>query len=390
MPFWKGDGPGRPLEFGRAIGQLMRRLLEMPRSEALLALQDKYGLDAPAAKSLMRYLADQNKDNDAAPHYRCIVIDCFPDEIGDWRIVILSPFGSRVHAPWAMLISSRLRATASGEVDVNWTDDGIVFRIPDTCGLPALEEFFPDPDELESNLVTELSGTALFAAKFRENAVRSLLLPRRSPQKRSPLWLQRRRAARLLKVASRFPLFPVVMETYRECFRDVFDLPGLTEILRSLRSREIAVQYMRSDHPSSFSASVLFNYTGNYIYGGDAPLTERRAATLTLDHVQLKELLGTAEFRDLFDSDVIAELALELKRLNGFSLRDADDLHDLLIVLGPLSKEEIYACGGEDQPRVSEWLNALLQCRRIFPWAICGWTAGTDDLVLPPLKMPAG
>lgn len=312
----------------------------------------------------MNYLSEQRLADDAVPHDQRIVVECFPDEVGDWRIVILSPFGSRVHAPWAMLVGSRLRETAGDEVDVTWTDDGMIFHVPDAGDPPPPDNFFPDPDEVEDELVRELSSTALFAARFRENAARALLLPRRSPQKRTPLWLQRRRAASLLKVAANYPGFPIMMETWRECLQDVFDVHGLTQILRSVRSRAIAVRHIRGEHPSPFAASVLFNYAGNFIYDGDAPLAERKAATLALDHAQLRELLGTAEFRELFDADVIAQLGLELQRLDDFAPRDADDLHDLLLHLGPLDQPAIeLRC---DEQFDSGWLDDLLRTRRIF------------------------
>lgn len=364
MPFWRGDGPGRPLEFGQAIGRLTRQLLEEPRETACTMLQSDHGLDESAAVSLLDYLAEQQAVADAVPHDRRLVVECFPDEVGDWRVVLLSPFGARVHAPWAMLISTRLRETFGDEVDVTWTDDGMIFRVPETGDPPELESFLPDPDEVEDELVRELGSTALFAARFRENAARALMLPRRSPQKRTPLWLQRRRAAGLLRVAAKYPGFPMMMETWRECLKDVFDVTGLIQILRSIRSRSVSVRYVRSDHPSPFAASVLFNYAGNFIYNGDAPLAERKAATLALDHAQLKELLGSAEFRELFDAEVIAQLALELQRLDDFSPRDADELHDLLMDLGPLDRDGLQERCGDTS--VDDWIEQLLQARRVF------------------------
>lgn len=366
MPFWRGDGPGRPLEFGHAIGQLTRQLLDTSREAAVRLLQEDHGLDESAAGSLLDYLTEQQAASDVVPHDHRLVVECFPDEVGDWRVVLLSPFGARVHAPWAMLISTRLRETYGDEVDVTWTDDGMIFRVPETGDPPPVESFLPDPDQVEDELVRELSSTALFAARFRENAARALMLPRRSPQKRTPLWLQRRRAAGLLRVASKYPGFPMMMETWRECLQDVFDVSGLIQILRSVRSRAITVRYVQSEHPSPFAASVLFNYAGNFIYNGDAPLAERKAATLALDHSQLKELLGTAEFRELFDAEVITRLSLELQRLDGYAPRDADELHDLLMDLGPLDFDGIRErCGGED---VSGWIDELVQARRIFSY----------------------
>jgi len=364
MPFWRGDGPGRPLEFGKAIGQLTRQLVETPHDAAMLLLQNGHGLEASAAETLLTYLKDQQSTADAVPHDERIVVECFPDEVGDWRIVILTPFGSRVHAPWGMLIGSRLKQTAGDDIDVTWTDDGMIFRVPDTGDPPSLDTFLLDPDTVEDDLVREISSSALFAARFRENAARALMLPRRGPQKRTPLWLQRRRAAGLLKVASKYPGFPMMMETWRECLKDVFDMQGLIGILRSIRSRSINVRYVRSDYPSPFSASVLFNYAGNFIYDGDAPLAERKAATLALDNVQLRELLGTAEFRELLDADVIAQLSLELQRLDDWQPRDADDIHDLLIDLGPMDLESLRLRSGSVP--IQTWIDQLLGHRRVL------------------------
>ncbi|MEP3482766.1 MAG: DEAD/DEAH box helicase, partial [Fuerstiella sp.] len=342
MPFWRGDGPGRPLEFGKAIGKLSRELVSMPVAKATTLLTSEHGLQESAAESLLGYLEDQKAATVELPTDQCIVIESFLDEVGDWRIVILSPYGSRVHAPWAMLVSSRMRKDLDTEVDVMWTDDGIVLRIPETHDVPDAEAFFPEPDEVEDELVREIGGTALFAAKFRENAARSLLLPRRNPAKRTPLWLQRKRSADLLKVASRFHNFPMLMETYRECLRDVFDMPGFVSLLKDVKSRAIRIHQVRSEYPSPYAGAVLFNYVGNFIYDGDAPLAERRAQTLALDHAQLRELLGTVDLREMFDADILKQLSLELQKLTDWKLRHADDLHGLLLDLGSLTATEIH------------------------------------------------
>ena len=373
MPFWRGDGPGRPFEFGKAIGHLSRELAAAPQAEALQRLQQEHGLQESAASSLLEYLAEQQKLCGELPTDQTIIIESFLDEVGDWRIVILSPFGSRVHAPWAMLVSARLRAETDDEVDVMWADDGIVFRIPEVNSVPPDHFFFPAPDEVEAELVREIGGTAMFAARFRENAARSLLLPRRRPQKRTPLWLQRRKSADLLKVASKFPGFPILMETYRECLRDVFDMPAFISLLKDVKTRRMRVRSVRSDHPSPFSAAVLFNYVGNFIYDGDAPLAERRAQTLSLDHNQLRELLGTVDFRELFDATVIQEVEAELQQLSSFNLRHADDLHGLLLDLGPLSLNEIrLRCSSADvaaeSPQV--WIEELVSRRRAFAFNV--------------------
>ena len=371
MPFWRGDGPGRPLEFGRAIGELSRELMATPKDEAITRLKDQHGLESEAADSLLKYLEDQTAATTELPSDKTIVIESFLDEVGDWRIVILSPFGARVHAPWALLVAARLRRDTDAEVDLMWTDDGIVFRIPESHDVPPLETFFPDADDVEEELVREIGHTALFAAKFRENAARSLLLPRRSPNKRTPLWLQRRRSGDLLSVAAKFHSFPMLMETYRECLRDVFDMGGFQSLLKDVQSRAIRIREVRSEHPSPYAGAVLFNFAGNFIYDGDAPLAERRAQTLALDHAQLRELLGTIDLRELFDPQVISDLEQELQRLSGFKLRHADDLHGLLLDLGSLSTLEInQRCQSEDVAKghADAWLQELLDARRAFAW----------------------
>ena len=384
MPFWRGDGPGRPLEFGRAIGQLSRELIAMPREAAIKKLEQHHGLESAAANSLLTYLNDQLAATGELPSDKTIVVESFLDEVGDWRIVILSPFGARVHAPWALLVAARLRKESDAEVDLMWTDDGIVFRIPETYDVPPLESFFPDPNDVEDELVREIGGTALFAAKFRENAARSLLLPRRHPTRRTPLWLQRRRSADLLKVAARFRNFPILMETYRECLRDVFDMGGFVSLLQDVKSRTVRIREVRSEHPSPFAGAVLFNFVGNFIYDGDAPLAERRAQTLALDHVQLRELLGTVDLRELFDTQVVADLDVELQRLHGFKLRHADDLHGLLLDLGSLTFDEIaQRCNADSvaSGAVELWLAELIDGRRAFRFRLADeqYVAAAED-----------
>lgn len=241
MPFWRGEGPGRPLEFGRAIGSLARRLVRMDRDEAKRQLAEENALDSRAATNLLSYLHDQAAVTEEVPSDKTIVVECFIDEVGDWRICVLSPFGSRVHAPWAIAVAARLRSDTTGEVDMMWSDDGIVFRLPAADEPPPLHIFLPASNEIEDDVVRQIGSTALFAARFRENAARALLLPRRQPGKRTPLWLQRRKAADLLSVASRYSQFPVLLETYRECLRDVFDFPSLASWKpRSVNSWRIA------------------------------------------------------------------------------------------------------------------------------------------------------
>ena len=384
MPFWRGDSPGRPRDFGIAIGRLARELVAATDKAAIKRLTSEHFLELPAAESLLRYLKDQVEATGQLPSDTSIVIESFLDEVGDWRIVVLSPFGSRVHAPWALLVAARLRREISDEVDLMWCDDGIAFRIPEAFEVPPVDVFLPDPDEVEEDLVREIGGTALFAAKFRENAARSLLLPRRSPNKRTPLWMQRRRSADLLKVAAKFRGFPILMETYRECLRDIFDMSGFVQLLKDIRSNAIQVHQVRTDYASPFASSVLFNYVGNFLYEGDAPLAERRAQQLSLDHNQLRELLGTIDFRELFDEAVLAEVEQERQRLTGHKLRHIDDLHSLLLDLGPLSQDEIAArCepSAADSGTLQQWMTELQGCRRIFTCRIadCVRFAAAED-----------
>ena len=375
MPFWRGDAPGRPLEFGRAIGRLARELSAADEASAQAKLQDHHALDEQAADNLLRYLSDQQEATNETPNDRAIVIESFIDEIGDWRVCILSPFGARVHAPWAMAVAAKLREEELGEVDMNWSDDGIVFRLPESDTPPSAERFLPSSEEVEDMVTRQLGSTALFAARFRENAARALLLPKRRPQGRTPLWMQRRKSADLLQVASRYPKFPILLETYRECLRDVFDLPGLVSLLRDVERRVVRIVSTQTTAPSPFASSLLFNYTANFLYEGDAPLAERRAAALALDHTQLRELLGSADLRELLDPDTIDQLTLELARLDRPVVRDVDQLHDLLQLLGDLTREEIAArCDSalDESATLDGWINELLATRRVIEIRVAG------------------
>jgi ATP-dependent Lhr-like helicase len=385
MPFWHGDGPGRPMEFGRAIGELARRLIGMPRTEAEAMLIGDHGLDQRAARNLVAYIHQQADATQDVPSDATILVECFLDEIGDWRIAILSPFGSRVHAPWAMAVGARLRQETPGEVDMMWCDDGIVFRLPESDAPPAIELFFPAPDEIKDLVVREIGSTALFAARFRENAARALLLPRQRPGRRTPLWLQRRRSADLLSVAARFADFPIILETYRECLRDVFDLQGLTALLADVQRRAIRVRMLETKTASPFASSLLFNYTAHFLYNGDAPLAERKAQTLALDQAQLRELLGDSELRELLDPDSVDQLALELQWLDQRRrVRDADGLHDLLLQLGDLDRAELAARSDPAavaDGRLDGWLDQLTAARRAIQIRLAGSTryAAAED-----------
>ncbi|MEM6774252.1 MAG: crosslink repair DNA glycosylase YcaQ family protein [Pseudomonadota bacterium] len=372
MPFWRGDGVGRPLEFGRAIGKLTRSLSRAPRKDALRQLTDEHALEAEAAEILYEYVQDQFEVAGEVPSDEHILIESFVDEVGDWRVVLQSPFGARVHAPWAMTAAAQLRERC-GEIDVVWCDDGIVFRLPESDAPPQAEWFLPDPESVEEDVIRALTDTSMFAARFRENAARALLLPRRFPGQRTPLWLQRRKSADLMSAASRFPKFPMILETYRECLSDVFDLAGLTEILEALRSRRIRVHEFVSDSASPFAQTVLFDFTASFIYDADAPLAERRAQVLSLDHAQLKELLGSADYRELLDAEAIAAVALKCQRLDRPFLKDADDVHDLLLALGDLDGGELADRAlPEFREALAEALDGLVEQRRVLEVRIAG------------------
>jgi len=402
MPFWRGDGPGRPLAFGRAVGALVREMAGLPDDEARTRLTEEHGLDERAARNLLSYLHQQVEATGEVPSDATLVVESFLDEVGDWRIVVLSPFGARVHVPWAMAVGRRLRESTPGEVDMMWTDDGMVFRLPESDEPPPIDLFVPPSDEIEDLVVRELGSTALFAARFRENAARALLLPRRRPGHRTPLWLKRRKSADLLAVASRYPSFPIMLETYRECLRDVFDVAGLRTILRGVEQRTIRVHAVRTNVPSPFAASLLFNYAANFLYEGDAPLAERRAQTLALDHTQLRELLGDAELRELLDPEVVEAVSLELQRLDErYRLRDADALHELLQLVGDLSRDELAArCDDGDvrSGRMRRWIDELAARRRIIEVTVAGEArfAAAEDAarlrdalgIVPPPGLP--
>jgi ATP-dependent Lhr-like helicase len=365
MPFWKGESANRPLEFGRAIGALTRILREAEPAAAMKLLRERHDLDELAAKNLLEYLRDQVAAAGAVPDDKTIVVERYVDEVGDWRMCILSPFGGKVHAPWAMAIAAMVRDRSDVEIDVLWTDDGIVARFPEAEKAPDVDIVLPDPDQAEALVIDRLGQTPLFAARFREAAARALLLPRRYPGQRSPLWHQRRRAGELLQVASRFSSFPIILEAYRECLQDVFDMPALLEVLRAIRSRDIRVVTVDSRSPSPFASALLFAYVGNFIYEGDAPLAERRAQALTVDPLQLRQLLGEAELRELLDADALAELELQLQHLDpDRAAKHPDAVHELLLRLGDLTCDEI-AARTIPGAHIDEWLADLERERRI-------------------------
>jgi ATP-dependent Lhr-like helicase len=392
MPFWHGDRPGRPLEFGLLVGKLSRELARAPKAKATSRLQQEHGLDERAAKNLVEYLHDQADATGEVPSDETAVVERYLDEVGDWRVCVLTPFGARIHAPWTTAVARRLEEDKGLEVETMWSDDGMVFRLPESDAPPAPELFFPRADEVEDLVVQSLGSTSLFAARFRENAARALLLPRRHPGRRSPLWAQRKRARDLLQVASRYGTFPLLLETYRECLRDVFDLPGLQEVLRRVQDRRVRVVSVESRTPSPFAASLLFSYVANFIYDGDAPLAERRAQALSVDQAQLRELLGEAELRELLDLESIGQHERYAQRQER-PVHGVDGLHDLLLQLGDLSEPEIRARFDGEPP-----LQELFDQRRAFAVDLAGekrWVAAEDAArvrdalgVQPPPGLP--
>jgi ATP-dependent Lhr-like helicase len=417
IPFWKGDGPGRPVELGRSLGEFTRTFSEEAiagprgRKRAEKLLREEHMLDDLAAGNLLDYLAEEQSVTGTVPTDRTIVLQRFRDELGDWRICLLTPFGARVHAPWALAIEARLREKLGLEIQPIWSDDGIVIRLPmtDELGVSALagdglsgnaasgsetgsvsaaeEAVRIGSEEVEELVIGALGGSSLFSSRFRENAARALLLPRRRAGQRTPLWQMRQRSAQLLAVASRYGSFPIILETYRECLQDVFDLPALRGILAAIERREIRVVSVETRRASPFASSLMFDYIASYMYEGDAPLVDRRAQALALDRDLLRELLGAEELRELFDADALAELELELQFLTpDRAAGSADAVHDLLRRLGDLSDAEVAARvrGPDERAReaaAGEWLEALAADHRAVTVRIRGerrWIAMED------------
>ena len=381
LPFWKGDSLGRPAELGAAIGEFTRELGSLPPKKAEERARAN-GLDAWAAGNLVAYLTEQLEATNVLPSDRTLLVERFRDELGDWRLVVHSPYGTPVHAPWALAVNARLRERYGVDGQAVASDDGIVIRIPDTDAEPPGGDVIVfEPGEIEDLVTQEVGGSALFAARFRECAARALLLPRRDPGRRSPLWQQRQRSAALLEVAAKYPSFPIVLEAVRECLQDVYDLPSLVGLMQRVDRREIQVVDVATHAPSPFARSLLFGYVAQFVYEGDSPIAERRAAALSLDQGLLAELLGRAELRELLDPEVLAEVELELQRLApDRRARDAEGVADLLRMLGPLSTAEVAErCVEGADP--AEWLAALGDVRRITRVRMAGeerWTAVED------------
>ncbi|MEP6649542.1 MAG: helicase-related protein, partial [Lapillicoccus sp.] len=454
LPFWKGDTLGRPSELGQAVGKFVREVAALPAAKARerVALA---GLDEWATDNLLAYLDEQKQATRHLPSDRTIVVERFRDELGDWRVAVLSPFGAPVHAPWALCVSARMRERFGVDVQAMHGDDGMVFRLPDlefeglgdwahadsgqdvigaaTGGGPGaagrgtgrggqsgLAELMSlvllDPDEVHDLVTEQIGGSALFAARFRECAARALLLPRRRPDQRQALWQQRQRSAQLLEVASQYPSFPIVLEAVRECVQDVFDVPGLIDLMTRIRSREVTTVDVETAQPSPFARSLTFGYVAQYIYEGDSPLAERRAAALSLDPTLLAELLGRGDglsLRDLLDPEAVARTEAELQRLDDSRrCRDAEDAVDLLRALGPLPLDAVVARSDETaDPRVvGHWLVDLEGSRQVIRVRVAGeerWAAvedaarlrdalgvslpvGVPDTFLEPVRDPLG
>jgi ATP-dependent Lhr-like helicase len=345
VPFWKGEGVGRPYELGEAIGRAARELAALDDERAVARLTSEHALDERAARNLVTYLRDQEEATGAVPSDRTVVVERFRDEIGDWRLCILTPFGGRVHAPWALALQARLRDSVGLESAAIWSDDGIALHLPDADVPPPTGDVIVDPREVEALVLEELGGSALFGARFRENAARALLIPRRRPGSRTPLWQQRLKAQSLLQVARRYPEFPIVLETVRECLQDVFDLAALRSLLAAIQERRIDVVDVETQAASPFASSLLFDYIATYMYEDDTPLAERRAQALALDRDLLRELLGQEELRSLLDADAVETVERELRG----GAHTADQLHDLLLRRGDLAD-------GEYEPALAETL----------------------------------
>ncbi len=391
LPFWKGDTLGRPAELGRALGGFVRELGAMS-PEAARARARTAGLDDWAADNLVGYLHEQREAIPQLPSDTTIVVERFRDELGDWRVVVHSPFGAPVHAPWALAIAARLREAHGVDVSAMHGDDGIVLRLPETDWSDAetaapdlLDVIVIDPDEVAGIVTEQIGGSALFASRFRECAGRALLLPKRRPDRRQALWQQRQRASQLLEVAAQYPSFPIVLEAVRECVQDVFDVPALVELMRSIASRQVRTVEVTTSRPSPFASSLLFGYVAQFLYEGDSPLAEKRAAALTLDPTLLSELLGTSDglaLADLLDPESLTRTEAELQHLaEGRRARDAEDLADVIRVLGPLDLPALQA-RSTSPDATADWLVALAEQRRVIEVRVGGrthWAAVEDS-----------
>jgi ATP-dependent Lhr-like helicase len=381
LPFWHGDGVGRPAELGRALGAFTGELARLD-DEAFQRRCADLGFEGHATENLRQLLDDQRQATNALPTDTTLVIERFRDELGDWRVILHSPYGLRVHGPLALAIGRRMRERYGIDEKPTASDDGIVVRLPDTEDAPPGADLFVfEAEDIEPIVTAEVGGSALFASRFRECAARALLLPRRHPGRRSPLWHQRQRAAQLLDVARKYPDFPIVLETVRECLQDVYDVPMLAELMTRIAQRRIRVVEVETANPSPYAASLLFGYVGAFMYEGDVPLAERRAAALSLDSTLLAELLGRVELRELLDADVVAATHRQLQHLSqDRQARDAEGVADLLRLLGPLTEQEVAERSGAAD--VGGWLEGLRAARRAVTVSYAGrtWWVAIEDI----------
>ena len=345
LPFWHGDRMGRPYALGVQTGAFTRALSSLDATDSAAARQqlEQLGLDTWAVDNLLAYLREQRESTGAVPSDTRMIVERHRDELGDWRVVLHSPLGYGVHAPWALAVRARIEERYGVDASVMASDDGLILRLPAMEDVPpGADLFLFDPDELEAIVTERVGDSALFASRFRENAARALLLPRRDPGKRTPLWQQRQRAAQLLDVARKYPDFPVLLETARECLQDVYDVPALVQVHRSLQSRAVSMLEVETNDPSPFARTLLFEYVAEHLYDGDAPAAERRAAALSLDPALLAELLGSSGLRDLLDPAVLVQTQQRLQRTGErYRACGVEGVADLLRQLGPLSAREL-------------------------------------------------
>ncbi|MGF0130348.1 ATP-dependent helicase [Dietzia cinnamea] len=404
LPFWLGDDQGRPAELGRALGGFLREVSSGSEAEVTARL-DAAGLDTYAAANLRRYLTDQREATGHVPSDTTLVVERFRDEVGDWRIVLHSPFGARVHWPWAEAVRARLAAAHGFDAVPVVSDDGIILRVPDTGddgeggARPGAETFAISAEEAVDLVTRHVGGSALFASRFRECSARALLFPRLDPGRRAPLWQQRQKSAQLLDVARRYPDFPMILEAVRECLQDVYDVPALERLLEEIESRSVRIVEVDTPGASPFAQSLLFDYVGAFLYEGDSPLAEKRAAALSIDPALLGQLLGRVELRELLDVEVLDSIERRLQHLEPErAARDAEAVVDLLRLLGPLTVDEIAERSAEPGA-VPGWLDELARTWRIVPVEHSGrsWWAGVEDVarlrdglgVPPPPGVPS-
>lgn len=396
LPFWKGDSPGRPAELGRAMGAWVREVAAADDETARGRVRAA-GLDEWATDNLLAYVREQREATGTVPSDVEIVVERFRDELGDWRVVVHSPYGARVHAPWAIVLGARLRERYGVDAAAMHSDDGIVLRLPDMVdaafgdpwgggsdGAPDADgplvdasDLLVDADEVLDSVRAELGSSAMFGARFREAASRALLLPRRRPDRRQPLWQQRQRSAQLLSVAAQYPDFPILLEAVRECLQDDFDTEGLATLMRDVAQGRVRVVEVTTPQPSPFARSLLFGYTAQFLYDGDAPLAERRAAAITLDPTLLAELLGeggASQLADLLDPDAVLRTEAELSgRAPDRQAGSLEQLADAVRRQGPLTHDELAErVRPEQRGEVEGWLAELERARRVIRVRLSG------------------